>query len=154
MLLQITAKCYYKLRQLNYKLRQSVIWCYYNYDTTLLQITACIINYDVITNYVTIYCSTTFRSSPSQMFFHNKCSLKFRSIHWKTSVLESLFNKLACLETPRKVFSCGYCEIFKNSFCYRTTPVVASEYFVWQLYLDWGVCFTVLQNSEPYWEPC
>ena len=42
----------------------------------------------------------------------------------KTPFLESLFNKVAGLkacifnnkETPTQVFSCEYCEIFKNSF--------------------------------------
>ena len=33
-----------------------------------------------------------------------------------------LYNK----ETPTRMFSCEYCEIFKNSFCYRTPPVAAS----------------------------
>ena len=43
-------------------------------------------------------------------------------------MLESLFNKVAGLkscifikkETPTQLFSCEYCEIFKNSFFYRT----------------------------------
>ena len=26
-----------------------------------------------------------------------------------------------------QVFSCEFCEIFKNTFCYRTPPVAASE---------------------------
>ena len=67
-LLKITAKRYYKLRQLYYKLRQCVITDYSsfikflqitaafgiitNYGNTLLQITAGIAIYDVITNYV------------------------------------------------------------------------------------------------------
>ena len=53
----------------------------------------------------------------------------------KTPVLESLFDKFAdpqtCnfikKETPTQVFSCEYCEILKNNFFYRTTPVAASE---------------------------
>ena len=40
----------------------------------------------------------------------------------KTPMLESLFNK-ADKETPTQVFSCEYCEIFINSFLYRTPPV-------------------------------
>ena len=48
-LLQITAKHYYKLRQLYYKLRQCVITNYgsfvTNYDNVLLQITAALSNY-------------------------------------------------------------------------------------------------------------
>ena len=30
-------------------------------------------------------------------------------------------------ETPTQVFSCEICEIFKNTFFYRTHPVAASE---------------------------
>ena len=67
-LLKITAKRYYKLQQLYYKLRQCVITNYSsfikflqitaafgaitNYGNTLLQVTAGITIYDVITNYV------------------------------------------------------------------------------------------------------
>ena len=50
--------------------------------------------------------------------------LKFRNIHSEISVLESLLNKVAELQacnvikktTPTQVFSCEYCEVFKNSF--------------------------------------
>ena len=49
----------------------------------------------------------------------------------KTPVFESLFNKAgtrkACIfikkGIPTQVFSCEYCEIFKNSFLYKTPPV-------------------------------
>ena len=48
-------------------------------------------------------------------------------------MLESLFNKVADLktchfikkETPTQVLSCEYCEIFKNTFFYRTSPMTA-----------------------------
>ena len=40
----------------------------------------------------------------------------------KTTVLESLFNKVAGLK-----LSCKYCKIFKNSFFHKTPPVAASE---------------------------
>ena len=48
----------------------------------------------------------------------------------KKPVLESLFNKFAGLnvcifikkETATQMLSCEYCEIFKNSFFYRTPP--------------------------------
>ena len=32
-------------------------------------------------------------------------------------------------ETPRQVFSCEICEIFKSTLFYRTSPVAASEGF-------------------------
>ena len=34
----------------------------------------------------------------------------------KAPVLESVFNKVAGLETPTQVLCCEYCEIFKNTF--------------------------------------
>ena len=37
--------------------------------------------------------------------------LKIRNIHWKTSVLQSLFNNVAT-----QVFSLEYCKIFRNSY--------------------------------------
>ena len=40
-------------------------------------------------------------------------------------MLESLFNKVAGLRAPTKVFSCEICENFKNTFFYRIRPVVA-----------------------------
>ena len=46
----------------------------------------------------------------------NICFLKFRTIHRKTHLLE----------TVTQVFSYECCEIFKNSFFYRTPPVAAS----------------------------
>ena len=42
-------------------------------------------------------------------------------------MLESLNNKVYYKESPAHVFSCEYCEIFKNSFFYRTPPVAASR---------------------------
>ena len=45
--------------------------------------------------------------------------------HRKTPVLESLLNK-----TPTQVFSCEICEIFKNTYFYRTPPVSSSIFSV------------------------
>ena len=36
------------------------------------------------------------------------------------------FNKVALAETLVQVFTCEFCEISKNTFSYKTTPVVAS----------------------------
>ena len=41
----------------------------------------------------------------------------------KVPVLEILFNK----ETPTRVFSCGYCEIFKNTYLEEHLRTAASE---------------------------
>ena len=46
-------------------------------------------------------------------------SSKFRKIHGKTSVPETL----------AQMFSYEFCEISKNSFFYRAPPVVAPEAF-------------------------
>ena len=37
------------------------------------------------------------------------------------------FNKVIKKETVAQVFSCEFCEISKNTFSYRTTPVAASD---------------------------
>ena len=48
---------------------------------------------------------------------------------------QSLFLIKACnfikKETLAQVFSCGFCEISKNTFSYRTPPVAASVMFSW-----------------------
>ena len=51
-----------------------------------------------------------------QMFIGN--------IHREASALESLFNKVADLQ-DLQVFSCEYCDTFKNSFFDRTLPLAA-----------------------------
>ena len=70
---------------------------------------------------------------------HRRCSLKkvflkFRKIHRKTSVPESLFKTVAGLRSffikkghLAEVFSCEFCEIFKNTFFHKT-PTVAVSY--------------------------
>ena len=52
----------------------------------------------------------------------------FANFTGKHHCLESLFNKVADLkETPTQVFSSEMCEIFKDTFFYRTPPVAASD---------------------------
>ena len=79
------------------------------------------------------------------MFYKESCSEKFRNIHRKTPVPESLFNKVAGLrpstllkkrpgaacnfikkETLAQVFSCEFYELSKDTFFYRTPSVAAS----------------------------
>ena len=46
-------------------------------------------------------------------------------------MLESLFNKVDSKDTkeaPTRVFSCEYCEIFKNTFFCGTSPLAASAF--------------------------
>ena len=72
------------------------------------------------------------------MFGEKRCSLKFRKIHRKTPAPESLFKwsftpeARNCIkrETLAQVFSCKFCEIFKNTFFredLRTIPSVYCE---------------------------
>ena len=61
--------------------------------------------------------SETLRSSRSQMYFKIGV-LKNFSMFAKNTLFESLFNKAEGLKAYifiKKVFSCDYCEIFKNS---------------------------------------
>ena len=58
------------------------------------------------------------------MFYEKNCSSKLCNIHRKTLVSESLFNKVAGFQgynfikkkIPTQVYSCKYCEIFKNIY--------------------------------------
>ena len=55
---------------------------------------------------------------PSEGFFKKRCYEKFRRIYMITSEPESLF----------LVFSCEYCEIFKNSLFAEEHRTTASDY--------------------------
>ena len=71
------------------------------------------------------------RTSRSQIFFKIAVLKNFAILSRKACVAEYLFNKVAgmkvCIfikkETPAQLFSCEYCEIFKNNFFYKTPPV-------------------------------
>ena len=87
----------------------------------------------------------------------------------KKPVLESLFNKVAGLnvcifikkETATQMLSCEYCEMFKNSFFYRTPPdhctfpkfyVVIDSLYVFGYKIDIFLyflchCFVFFHNS-------
>ena len=57
---------------------------------------------------------------PSEVFYYKKSwSEKFRNIHSNTAAPESLFNKAA-------VFSCEYCQIFKNAYFEEHLQTAAS----------------------------
>ena len=74
------------------------------------------------------------RSSCSQIFLKISVLKNFAIFTGKHQCWSPFYRKLQVLkpaqvyqkETPTQVFSCEYCEIFKNSFLYRTTMVVAS----------------------------
>ena len=68
------------------------------------------------------------KEAASRGVLQKRCSYKFRKIHRKTPVPESLFNKVADLrpetllkkETLAQLFSCEFCKISNNTYCYRT----------------------------------
>ena len=69
------------------------------------------------------------RSSHLQTFF----TICF---HWKTPMLESLFNKIAGLQacnfikkTPTQVLSSEIYKILKNTLFYKTSPMAASNLY-------------------------
>ena len=69
-----------------------------------------------------------------------RCSVKrFLKISQKFTgkdLCQSLFFK-----TLAKVFSCKFCEIFKNTIFYRTPPVVASELLSFLFILFFGMAW-------------
>ena len=76
------------------------------------------------------------RSSLSQMFLKIGVLKKFRNIHRKTPVLESLFNKVTGLQVclfirkrlQHKCFStCDICELFKNTYFGEHLRIAASS---------------------------
>ena len=76
------------------------------------------------------YCSAWSTEATTRVFCKKSCSLKFRNIHRKTSVLDnSLFNKVALLEACnfiKKVFSCEYFEICKDTYSEKHLRAAAS----------------------------
>ena len=69
------------------------------------------------------YPKTCNQKHPLDMFYKKKCSEKFRKIHRKTPVPEFPFNKnFIKKETLAQMFSCEFCEIFKNTI-FQNTPV-------------------------------
>ena len=56
----------------------------------------------------------------------NRFSYKLGKFHRKTPVLGSSTRK----ETPTQVFSCALCQIFKNTFLYKTLPEAGSVVFM------------------------
>ena len=73
------------------------------------------------------------KSSRLQMFFKIRSLKDFAILTWKHLCWGLFFIKLQAFRPVSfwKIsitgVSCGYCEIFKNSFFYRKPPVVASD---------------------------
>ena len=72
------------------------------------------------------------QKQPFADVFQKRCSKKFRDIHWKISVLESVFDKVADLklyekDIPTQEFSYEYYKFFKKVL-YETLPVATFGY--------------------------
>ena len=91
------------------------------------------------------------------MFYKKSFSSKFRYIHIKTPVLESLFNEVANFQgynftknkTPTQVFLCKYCEIFKKIYFeehLRTTASVLNGFFRAYLLLLFNIYYIFITN--------
>ena len=64
------------------------------------------------------------KKQPPEVFYKKSCSEKFCNFHRKTPKLESLSNKGADQKEKTKkrfqhVFSCEYCQIFKDTNCIK-----------------------------------
>ena len=77
-----------------------------------------------------------FRSSRPEVLSKKRCSWKFRKIHRKTLQNQGLF-LISCRLRPAtllkrgplvQVFSCGFCDIFKNTFFTEHLWTTASGY--------------------------
>ena len=76
-----------------------------------------------------------FQKQSPEGVLQKRCSQKFCKIQRKTPVTQSLFliklQAEACnfieKETLAQVFYCEFCEIYKNTISYRTSPVAASD---------------------------
>ena len=67
----------------------------------------------------------------------DRCPEKIRKLHKETPVLESLFKKVSRnKETPTQVFSCEFCEAFKNTF------------FTEHLWWSWSFSFKLFYVQE------
>ena len=76
------------------------------------------------------------QKQPPEVFCQKGVLKNFAKFTGKHQCQSLFFNKVAGLrpkacnfikkEAPALVFSCEFCEIFKNTFLYRTPPVAAS----------------------------
>ena len=80
----------------------------------------------------------TTRSSRPEVFCKKGVLRNFAKVTGKHLCQSLFFNKVAGLRP--QVFSCDFCEISKNTFCYRTPLVAASEQpmsLFWGLHIFW-----------------
>ena len=92
------------------------------------------------------------RSSRPELFCEKGLLKNFAKFRGKHLCQSLLLNKVvACnfikKETLAQVFSCGFCEIFRNTFFCRAPPVPASER--WVAGLDHGFFTGIFQGLPP-----
>ena len=120
-------------------MRNLLDWHFYVTWINLLLMKHKLVNFDWIVNNLIVHkllinylkkagvrrCSVAVLKSQKQRLadvLQNSCLYKFRNVQRKTSLLESLFNKV-----EGQQLSCKYCESFKNSLFNRISLVTASE---------------------------
>ena len=75
------------------------------------------------------------QKQPFSGVLQGRCPEKIHKFHKKTPALESLFNKVSRnKKTPAQVFSCEFCEAFKNTFF--------TEHLRW----SWSLSFKMFYN--------
>ena len=62
-----------------------------------------------------------FQKHPPEVLYRERCPLKFHKIHRKIPLPESESCNLIKKEILAQVFSCEFCEIFKNPFFLQST---------------------------------
>ena len=67
------------------------------------------------------------QKQPLEVFCKKRCLHKFRKIYRKASVPKSLFLIKMAQVALAQVFSREFCQIFMNTFLYRTPRVAASN---------------------------
>ena len=66
-------------------------------------------------------------NSHSDVFWKKGVLRNFVKFTGKHMYKNLFFNNFTKKETLAQVFSCQFCKICKNTFCYKTPPVVASD---------------------------
>ena len=117
-------------------LNKNILW--YRINFYFCNISATILWYVVLLNFIQIYFSKEIKSN----FFHFSIGKSFytqkqspRGVLWKREK-----------ETLAQVFSCEFCEIFKNTYFYRTPLVPASVY--WKKYKNFSQCLWYIENIQ------
>ena len=86
---------------------------------------------------------------PLEVFHKKRCCWKFRKIHTKTPVAMSLAWNFFKKESLAQVFSCEFCEIFKNIFFTEHLRVTASGNSIVHVQLSLFIIL-IVDSSLPF----